>query len=138
MSREIQITFPSPGEWGKFTLVAVYMQGGYRHQDVLTEADVPAEMAGAFAGVVRALVGLAAPWRAYHVNVRAVTVTADADPETVGEEQTMVEPYDVLELRVYAVNEAGGRRTFTARDYPEFTIEDADAVAFFNHFTKPE
>ncbi len=137
-NREIQITFPKPGEWGRFTMVAVYAKDGFRYQDVYSAADVPQEMSGAFAGVVRALVGLAAPWQAYHVNVRAVTVTPDADPENVGEGQTMVGPYDVLVLTVYAQNEAGGRRTFTARDYPEFTIADQGAVEFFNYFTKPE
>ncbi len=135
-NREIQITFPTPGEWGRFTMVAVYEKGGYTHQDVYSAADVPQEMSGAFAGVVRALVAIQAPWRAYHVNVRAVTVMPDADPENVGDGQTMVEPFDVLELTVYAQNEAGGRRTFTARDYPEFTISDQAAVEFFNYFTK--
>lgn len=38
-------------------------------------------------------------------------------------------------LIVEAVNDQGGRRTFTVADYPEIMITDPGAVEFFKHFT---
>ena len=42
---------------------------------------------------------------------------------------------DVYKRPVEAINADGGRRTFTASDYPEFIITDSAAVSFFKYFT---
>ncbi len=45
---------------------------------------------------------------------------------------------ETVDLTVEAVNSQGGRRFFTARDYPEFTVDSPSAVEFFKFFTKDE
>ena len=42
---------------------------------------------------------------------------------------------EAVELTVEAVNAQGGRRMFTSRDYPEFTVASPAAVEFFKFFT---
>lgn len=131
---EIQIQFLLPGRWDKFTLTAIYLDAdGYTRTDSYTQDDIPADQAPALAAVVAALVGLAEPWQASQVWARLGHVTALAPAD---------EPFDpaeieieAVELTVEAVNALGGRRTFTAADYPEFTLTTIPAVAFFKHFT---
>ena len=53
----------------------------------------------------------------------------------VEEGELSLESRDAVMLTVEAVNAQGGRRPFSSRDYPEFTIMDGMAVALFNHFT---
>ncbi len=129
-NREIQIRFPKPGEWGRFKMLAVYDKAGYRHQDELTEADVPEGMRGAFEGVVRALVGIGGDWQAEGVTARLVLGGGVCDDG--GMEGEVAE---CVELRVEAVNGCGGRRVFTRRDYDELLVRDAGAVEFFKFFT---
>lgn len=134
INAEIQIQFPHSGEWDQFTLTAVYRDAeGYTRTDRYTQDDIPAEQAPALAAVVSALVGLSEPWQASQVWARLGHVTALAPAD---------EPFDpaeieieAVELTVEAVNALGGRRTFTAADYPEFTLTTIPAVAFFKHFT---
>ena len=58
---EIQIQFPQPGQWGDFTLTAIYRDAdGYTRTDRYTQEDLPADQAPALASVVAALVGLVA------------------------------------------------------------------------------
>ena len=60
---EIQIQFPRPGEWGEFTLTAIYRDyDGYMHADRYTADEIPADQAPAMAAVVSALVGLGEDW----------------------------------------------------------------------------
>lgn len=135
-NEEIQIQFPEPGNWGKFILTAVFLDNnGYTRTARYTQDNIPADQAPALAAVVAALVGLSEPWQASQVWARLGHVTALAPAD---------EPFDpaeveieAVELTVEAVNALGGRRTFTAADYPEFTITDPAAVAFFKHFTTP-
>lgn len=132
MIAQIQIQFPSPGVWDKMTMTAVYRDAeGYTHADAYTQDNIPADQAPALASVVSALVGLAEPWQASQVwatlgMVEHLAIQEDTPPEIV----------DVVILTVEAVNAQGGRRMFTVADYPEFTITDPAAVAFFKHFTK--
>ena len=42
---------------------------------------------------------------------------------------------ETVDLTVEAVNPQGGRRIFTASDYPAFILTDPAAVEFFNYFT---
>lgn len=132
-NEEIQIQFPQPSERDKFTLTAIYQDAdSYTHTDRYTQDDIPADQAPAMSAVVAALVGLAEPWQASQVWARLGHVLRDypfPQPDGAGEWVKSVE------LTVEAVNPQGGRRTFTAADYPEFALTDPAAVAFFKHFT---
>ena len=129
---EIQIQFPRPGEWGEFTLTAIYQdKGGYRPPARFTQDEIPAEQAPAMQAVVAALVGLGEDWQAVQVWARL-----GKDVLTLAEDgaYTMI---DAVSLTVEAVHaETKGRRIFTVYDYPEFIITDPGAVAFFKYFTK--
>lgn len=133
MNAEIQIQFPQPGNWQEFTLTAVYEDaGGYTRTVRYTPADIPAEQAPAMQAVVAALVGLAEPWQAVQVWARlgkdAITLAEDGT-------YTMI---DGVCLTVEAVNPQGGRRIFTASDYPAFIITEPAAVEFFKFFTSKQ
>lgn len=129
-SAEIQIQFPRPGEWGEFTLTAIYQdKGGYRPPARFTQDEIPAEQALAMQAVVSALVELAEPWQAVQVWARlGITMTYD-----VANDRS--EYVFAVVLTVEAVNPQGGRRMFTSRDYPEFTVASPAAVEFFKFFT---
>ena len=129
---EIQIQFPRPGEWGEFTLTAIYQdKGGYRPPARFTQDEIPADHAPAMAAVVSSLVELGEDWQAVQVWARL-----GKDVLTLAEDgaYTMI---DAVSLTVEAVHaETKGRRIFTVYDYPEFIITDPGAVAFFKYFTK--
>lgn len=128
---EIQIQFPRLGNWQEINMTAIYRDnGGYTHQDHYTQDTIPADQAPAMQAVVSALVGLAEPWQASQVWARLGTVTV-CDEASV----PVAQIDEIVELTVEAVNAQGGRRIFTAEDYPEFVITDPAAVAFFKHFT---
>ena len=128
---EIQIQFPRPGEWGEFTLTAIYQdKGGYRPPARYTPADIPADHAPAMQAVVAALVGMGEDWQAVQVGARL-----GKDVLTLAEDgaYTMI---DAVSLSVEAVHaETKGRRIFTVSDYPAFIITDPAAVEFFRFFT---
>ena len=127
---EIQIQFPRPGEWGEFTLTAIYQdKGGYRPPARYTQDEIPAEQTPAMAAVVAALVELGEDWQAVQVWARL-----GKDVLTLAEDgaYTMI---DAVSLTVEAVNPQGGRRVFTSRDYPAFVITEPSAVEFFRFFT---
>ena len=131
---EIQIQFPRPGEWGEFTLTAIYQdKGGYRPPARYTQDEIPAEQTPAMAAVVAALVELGEDWQAVQVWARlgknALTLAEDGT-------YTMI---DAVSLTVEAVHaETKGRRIFTVSDYPAFILTDPAAVEFFKFFTKDE
>ena len=132
--QEIHLQFPTLGDWQKLTLTAIYQDAeGYAHTDRYTQDDIPADQAPALASVVAALVGLAEPWQAAQVWARLGHVTALAPDEPFDPAEVEIE---AVELTVEAINDQGGRRTFTTADYPQFTITSLAAVAFFKHFTK--
>lgn len=125
---EIQIQFPRPGEWQEFTLTAIYRDyDGYMHADRYTADEIPTDHAPAMQAVVAALVGLGEDWQAVQVWARLNESLIDAQPSVA----------ETVNLTVEAVNPQGGRRMFTARDYPAFILTDLAAVAFFNFFTTP-
>ena len=127
---EIQIQFPRPGEWGEFTLTAIYQdKGGYTRTDRYTADEIPAEQAPAMESVVAALVGLGEDWQAVQVWARLKEFYAPESDDPMRTAET-------VELTVEAVNSQGGRRIFTSRDYPEFTVASPAAVDFFKYFTK--
>ena len=130
---EIQIQFPKPGEWGEFTLTAIYPdEEGYTRIDRYQQNDVPEEQTPAMQAVVAALVGLGEDWQAVQVWAHLMTATVynEDDPYTpIGQR-------DEVALDVEAIHaETGGRRIFTVYDYPDFVITDPAAVAFFRFFT---
>lgn len=130
---EIQIQFPKPGEWGEFTLTAIYPdEEGYTRIDRYQQNDVPEEQTPAMQAVVAALVGLGEDWQAVQVwaHLMTATIYSEDDPYTpVGQR-------DEVALDVEAVNPQGGRRVFTPYDYPAFIITDPAAVAFFKYFIR--
>lgn len=129
---EIQIQFPKPGEWGKFTLTAIYRDyDGYMHADRYTADEIPVNQTPAMAAVVAALVGLGEDWQAVQVWARLDHVLSSWPISEDGP----FEMAEAISLTVEAVNEQGGRRIFTPAQYQEFTIKDPAAVAFFKHFT---
>lgn len=131
MKTQIQIQFPAPGVWDKMTMTAVYEDAAaYTHADTYTQDDIPADQAPALASVVSALVGLAEPWQA-----RQVWAQLGAVVSPPVQEDTPPDMADAVMLTVEAINDQGGRRTFTPADYPDFVILDPAAVDFFKHFT---
>lgn len=128
---EIQIQFPKPGNWQEFTLTAIYQdKGGYRPPARYTPADIPADHAPAMQAVVAALVGLGEDWQA----VQVWATQGWYYPDHVNEDNPIV-AVEAVYLAVEAVNPHGGRRIFTARDYPAFIITEPAAVEFFKFFT---
>lgn len=132
MNEEIQIQFPQPGEWGEFTLTAIYQdKGGYRPPARYTQDEIPADHAPAMQAVVASLVGMGEDWQAVQVWARLKEFYAP-------EEDDPVRTVETVDLTVEAVHaETKGRRIFTASDYPAFIITDPAAVDFFKHFTTP-
>lgn len=127
---EIQIQFPRPGEWEEFTLTPIYQAaGGYRPPARYTADEIPAEQAPAMQAVIAALVGMGEDWQAGQVWARLKEICARQGDDPVRTVET-------VDLTVEAVNSQGGRRIFTARDYPEFTVASPAAVDFFKYFTK--
>ena len=126
---EIQIQFPQPGNWQEFSLTPIYQdKGGYRPPARFNQDEIPADHAPAMQAVVAALVGLSEPWKAVQVWARLKEFYAP-------EEDDPVRTVATVDLTVEAVNPQGGRRIFTASDYPEFVITAPAAVAFFRFFT---
>ncbi|MCL6685809.1 hypothetical protein [Akkermansia muciniphila] len=126
---EIQIHFPRPGEWGEFTLTPIYRDaGGYRPPVRYASNEIPAEHSPAMQAVVAALVGLGEDWQAVKVWARLKEFFVADNP---------MRTLETVELTVEAVHaETKGRRMFTARDYPEFTVASPAAVDFFKYFIK--
>ena len=127
---EIQIQFPQPGNWQEFTLTAIYQdKGGYRPPARYTQDEIPTDHAPAMQAVVASLVGMGEDWQAVQVWARLKEFYA---PEVDDPMRTA----ETVDLTVDAVNSQGGRRIFTSRDYPEFTVASPAAVDFFKYFTK--
>ncbi len=129
---EIQIQFPQPGQWQKFSMTAVYQDAeGYTRTDRYTQDDIPAEQAPAMSAVVAALVGLGEDWQASQVWARRNWVLRFSRGDA-GSYQTK----EVVILTVEAINAQGGRKLFTAIEYPSFVLKDSASVAFFRYFTQ--
>lgn len=125
--------FSSPGNWGEFVLTALFTgRDGFIKVCRYTQDNIPADQAPAMQAVVAALVGLSEPWQASQVWARLGSVTALAPDEPFDPYEHEVE---AVELTVEAVNPQGGRRIFTAADYPEFKLTRIAALAFFKYFT---
>ena len=106
---EIQIQFPRPGEWGEFTLTAIYQdKGGYRPPARYTQDEIPAEQPPAMAAVVAALVGMGEDWQAVQVWARLKEFYAP-------EEDAPMRTAETVDLTVEAVNPQGFLQPRTTR-----------------------
>ena len=133
MMKELQFYFPRPGKWGEFELTAIYPDAdGYTRTDHYTAEEIPADQAPALAAAVTAIASMGEDWQASQVWARLDMVVVSTPAED-GED--VVETIEAVVLTVEAVNAHGGRKLFTSADYPEFTITEAAAVAFFKHFS---
>lgn len=133
---QLQLLFPLPGDWTQYTLTAIHEDAdGYTSSDTYTQDAIPADQLPALSAVVAALVGLAAPWQASQVRARLDQLTSFTPAAADGDAPPTVVVTAAVELAVEAINDQGGRRTFTSCDYPDFVITDSAAVAFFRHFT---
>lgn len=134
MKPQIQLLFPEPGKWDKLALTAIFTgEDGFVQYRRYTQDDIPADQAPALEAAVTAIASMGEDWQAAQVWARLGSVTTLAPDEPF-------EPYEheveAVELTVEAVNPQGGRRIFTAADYPEFKLTRIAALAFFKHFTK--
>lgn len=129
---EIQIQFPRPGQWDEFNMTAIYQDAdGYTRTTRYTPEEIPAEQAPAMAAVVSALVGLGEDWQAVQVWARRNWVLWFSRGDA-GSYQTK----EVVCLTVEAINAQGGRKLFTAIEYPSFVLKDSASVSFFRYFTQ--
>lgn len=125
---EIQIQFPRPGEWGEFTLTAIYQdKGGYRPPARYTQDEIPAEQTPAMAAVVAALVELGEDWQAVQVWARLGDIPSPSSP---------TDKVSAVLLTVEATGDSGGTKIFTPDQYPQFVLTDSGTLSFFNFFTK--
>ena len=129
---EIQIQFPRPGQWDEFNMTAIYQDAdGYTRTTRYTPEEIPADQAPAMQAVVSALVGLGEDWQAVQVWARRNWVLRFSRGDA-GSYQTN----EVVCLTVEAINAQGGRKLFTAIEYPSFVLKDSASVAFFRYFTQ--
>ena len=129
--QEIHLQFPKPGQWNEFVMTARFPDNNGLVLSLCdTQPDIPADQAPALKAAVAAIAGMDEDWQAVQVWVRCNWVfqapTGDADN---------YQSTEAVILTVEAINADGGRRTFTASDYPEFIITDSAAVSFFKYFT---
>lgn len=128
---EIQIQFPKPGNWQEFSMTAIYQDvDGYTRATSYAPADIPADQAPAMQAVVAALVGLGEDWQASQVWARRNWLLLFSRGD-----EASYQNKEVVILTVEALNAQGGRKLFTAMEYPSFVLTDPSAVAFFNFFT---
>ena len=135
MMKELQFYFPRPGKWGEFELTAIFPDvAGFVQSRRYRHPELAPEQLQAFSRVVCAITVLSDEWKAVQAWARLDMVVVSTPAED-GED--VVETIEAVALTVEAVNAHGGRKLFTSADYPEFTITEAAAVAFFKHFTIP-
>lgn len=136
MNAQIQIQFPSLGEWGKLNMTAVFpASGGFIESRIYTENDIPSSHAPALEAVVEALVSMDAPWQARQVWARLEQIISTVPEER---QKELMQTMEAVVLTVGAVNERGGHRRFTSVNYPDFVFTDSSTVAFFKYFTNPD
>ena len=129
---EIQILFPEPGNWYKFTLTAVFPDAdGYIRTKRYTQDDISLEWLHDFSEVVAMIAVLSNEWKALQAWARLDQVPVNS-PQEAGE--ALMEIIPGVILTVEAANLQGSRKLFTSADYSEFTITDEKAVALFNRF----
>ncbi len=125
---QIQIHFPVPGDWERFRLTALWLDGtGYACRQSYGPAELPSSHQPALRGVVARLVALDEPWQASHVAVEPCFPELSEGVESSG-------PV-ALALLISARRADGARRRFTPQDYPELLLTDAEVLTAFNALT---
>lgn len=133
MMKELQFYFPNPGNWGEFTMTSIFPdRAGFVQNQRYKHREMEPEQLQAISKVVGAITVLSDEWKAVQVWVRPDTIVSGTDTEDA---EDVVKTMEAVSLTVEAVNARGARKLFTRVDYPEFTIPEAAAVAFFKHFT---
>ena len=140
--RQLQITFDvsddfnQPNDWGKFRLVCLYEQDGRQHQRVLSQDDVPAEIAPKMAVVIGALVAMDEPWRVCHAHADLISYGCHEVEQDDG--SVAIEQDEAVALTVWTTDCKGGMARFDCHDYPQFILTQAEAREIFEYFTSAE
>lgn len=130
----LHFRFSAPGNWGEFVLTALCPGwGGFIQDRRYTQADIPAGQAPALEAAVGVIAGMGEDWQAVQVWARRDYFLSGV---ISGPSGPLYEMRECIALTVEAINAQGGRRTFTAADYPEFAMEDPAALEFFDYFTR--
>lgn len=129
----IHLIFPTPGEWDKFTMDAIYRDAeGYTLMDHYTQDNIPADQAPVLEAAVTAIASMGEDWQASQVWAQLGDDSVINNPAA---REGAVEVHEAVLLTVEAVNSAGGRRICTPSEYMQFVLADPSAVAFFRYFT---
>lgn len=125
---EIQILFPTPGDWTKLIMSVIYVDTlGFTHIDQYDETTMPKEQRPALAGAIEAIAVLDEQWQACQVWARMGGVPSPSDP---------ADQVPAVLLTVEATGDSGGTKIFTPDQYPQFVLTDSGTLSFFNFFTK--
>lgn len=127
-SAEIQILFPTPGDWTKLIMSVIYVDTlGFTHIDQYNETTLPKEQIPALAGAIEAIAALDEQWQACQVWARLGRVLSSSSPTDM---------VPAVLLTVEATGDSGGTKIFTPDQYPQFVLTDSGTLSFFNFFTK--
>lgn len=125
---EIQILFPTPGDWTKLIMSVIYTDAlGFTHIDQYNETTLPKEQIPALAGAIEAIAALDEQWQACQVWARLGKVLSSSSPTDM---------VSAVLLTVEATGDSGGTKIFTPDQYPQFVLTDSGTLSFFNFFTK--
>lgn len=125
---EIQILFPTPGDWTKLIMSVIYVDVlGFTHIDQYDETTMPKEQIPALAGAIEAIAVLDEQWQACQVWARMGGVPSPSSP---------TDTVPAILLTVEATGDSGGTKIFTPDQYPQFVLTDSGTLSFFNFFTK--
>lgn len=125
---EIQILFPTPGDWTKLIMSVIYVDTlGFTHIDQYDETTMPKEQIPALAEAIEAIAALDEQWQACQVWARMGWVPSSSSP---------TDRVPAVLLTVEATGDSGGTKIFTPDQYPQFVLTDSGTLSFFNFFTK--
>lgn len=125
---EIQILFPTPGDWTKLIMSVIYVDTlGFTHIDQYDETTMPKEQIPALAGAIEAIAALDEQWQACQVWARMGGVPSSSSP---------TDRVPAVLLTVEATGDSGGTKIFTPDQYPQFVLTESGTLSFFNFFTK--
>lgn len=125
---EIQILFPTPGDWTKLIMSVIYVDTlGFTHIDQYDETTMPKEQIPAMVKAIEAIAVLDEQWQACQVWARMGGVPSPSSPTDM---------VPAVLLTVEATGDSGGTKIFTPDQYPQFVLTDSGTLSFFNFFTK--
>ena len=125
---EIQILFPTPGNWTKLNMSVIYVDTlGFTHIDQYDETTMPKGQIPTMVKAIEAIAVLDEQWQACQVWARLGGVPSSTDP---------ADRVPAILLTVEATGDSGGTKIFTPDQYPQFVLTDSGTLSFFNFFTK--